>query len=69
MGGGGVVALVLIASVFTLSAVLDAPLGNPANPGLSPNPTKAPWYFAGLQEMLLHFHPSFAVFVLPACNK
>jgi len=61
-----VVALVLIASVFTLSAVLDAPLGHPANPGLSPNPTKAPWYFAGLQEMLLHFHPAFAVFVLPA---
>ena len=60
-----VVALVLIASVFTLSALFDAPLGEPANPGLSPNPTKAPWYFAGLQEMLLHFHPAFAVFVLP----
>jgi quinol-cytochrome oxidoreductase complex cytochrome b subunit len=61
-----VVALVLIATVFLISAVLDAPIGNPANPGLSPNPTKAPWYFAGLQEMLLHFHPAFAVFVLPA---
>jgi hypothetical protein len=61
-----VVALVLVAFVFVFSAVLDAPLGNPANPGLSPNPTKAPWYFAGLQEMLLHFHPAFAVFVLPA---
>ncbi len=60
-----VIALVLIAFVLTLSAVRDAPLGNPANPGLSPNPTKAPWYFAGLQEMLLHFHPAFAVFVLP----
>jgi quinol-cytochrome oxidoreductase complex cytochrome b subunit len=60
-----VVALLLIAAVFSLSALADAPLGNPANPGLSPNPTKAPWYFAGLQEMLLHFHPAFAVFVLP----
>jgi quinol-cytochrome oxidoreductase complex cytochrome b subunit len=60
-----VVALVLIAVVFVLSALLDAPLGNPANPGLSPNPTKAPWYFAGIQEMLLHFHPAFAVFVIP----
>jgi quinol-cytochrome oxidoreductase complex cytochrome b subunit len=60
-----VVALVLTASVFTISAVFDAPLENPANPGLSPNPTKAPWYFAGLQEMLLHFHPAFAVFVIP----
>ncbi len=61
-----VVALLLTAFVLILSAVRDAPLGNPANPGLSPNPTKAPWYFAGLQEMLLHFHPAFAVFVLPA---
>jgi quinol-cytochrome oxidoreductase complex cytochrome b subunit len=61
----GVVALVLVASVFTLSAFLDAPLGSPANPGLSPNPTKAPWYFAGIQEMLFHFHPSFAAFVIP----
>ncbi len=61
-----VVALMLIAAVFSLAALVDAPFGNPANPGLSPNPTKAPWYFAGLQEMLLHFHPAFAVFVLPA---
>lgn len=60
-----VVALLVVAAVFSLSALVDAPLGNPANPGLSPNPTKAPWYFAGLQEMLLHFHPAFAVFVLP----
>ncbi len=61
----GVVALALAASVFTLSAIVDAPLGSPANPGLSPNPTKAPWYFAGIQEMLFHFHPSFAAFVIP----
>jgi quinol-cytochrome oxidoreductase complex cytochrome b subunit len=60
-----VVALAVVGFVFLFSAVLDAPLGKPANPGLSPNPTKAPWYFAGLQEMLLHFHPVFAVFVLP----
>jgi hypothetical protein len=60
-----VVALALIASLFVFSAVLDAPLESPANPGLSPNPTKAPWYFAGVQEMLMHFHPSFAVFGIP----
>jgi quinol-cytochrome oxidoreductase complex cytochrome b subunit len=36
-----------------------------ANPGLSPNPTKAPWYFAGIQELLLHFHPLFALFIIP----
>jgi len=48
-----------------LSIVYDAPLGAKANPGLSPNPTKAPWYFAGLQELLLHIHPLFAFVVVP----
>ena len=38
---------------------------DPANPGLSPNPTKAPWYFAGLQELLMHLHPVFSVCILP----
>lgn len=59
-------AAVVAALVFMLAAVWDAPLGAKANPGLSPNPTKAPWYFAGLQELLLHFHPFFAVVVIPA---
>ena len=61
-----VVALVLFASVLVFSMLFDAPLGDKANPGLSPNPTKAPWYFMGIQEMLLHFHPVFALFVIPA---
>ena len=60
------VALVLAAFVLLLATLIDAPLGDPANPGLSPNPTRAPWYFAGLQELLLHLHPVFAVFVIPA---
>jgi quinol-cytochrome oxidoreductase complex cytochrome b subunit len=60
-----VVALVLIACVMLLAVFFNAPLGEPANPGLTPNPTKAPWYFAGLQELLLHLHPTFAVFVIP----
>jgi quinol-cytochrome oxidoreductase complex cytochrome b subunit len=60
-----VVAAVLIAFIMLLSIVYDAPLGAEANPGLSPNPTKAPWYFAGLQELLLHIHPFFAVVVVP----
>jgi quinol-cytochrome oxidoreductase complex cytochrome b subunit len=60
-----VTALVLIAGVLMLAVFVNAPLGNPANPGLSPNPTKAPWYFAGLQELLMHLHPTFAVFVIP----
>ena len=61
-----VVALVVLASVLVFSMLFSAPLGDKANPGLSPNPTKAPWYFMGIQEMLLHFHPVFALFVIPA---
>jgi quinol-cytochrome oxidoreductase complex cytochrome b subunit len=60
-----VVGLALVASVLLLSVFFEAPLGDPANPGMSPNPAKAPWYFLGLQELLLHFHPFFAVVVLP----
>ena len=60
-----VTALVLIAAILLVSIMFDAPLGDNANPGLSPNPTKAPWYFMGLQEMLLHIHPFFAVCVIP----
>ena len=48
-----------------ISVIFNAPLGAKANPGLSPNPTKAPWYFAGIQELLLHFHPLFALFIIP----
>jgi quinol-cytochrome oxidoreductase complex cytochrome b subunit len=57
------VALAAIAFVLILSLIGDAPLAQPANPGLSPNPTKAPWYFAGVQELLMHFHPSFALLI------
>ena len=60
-----VVALVLVAVVMVVSVSFDVPLGNSANPGLSPNPTKAPWYFSGLQELLLHLHPLFTVFIIP----
>lgn len=58
-------ALCVIALVMVMAALWDAPLEAKANPGLSPNPTKAPWYFAGLQEMLLHLHPLVAVTVIP----
>jgi len=60
-----VVALVLLAGVLLFSAAVAAPLGEAANPGMRPNPAKAPWYFMGFQELLLHFHPVFAVVVLP----
>jgi quinol-cytochrome oxidoreductase complex cytochrome b subunit len=59
------VALTLTALIVVLAIVFGAPLGEPANPGLSPNPAKAPWYFLGVQELLVHFHPVFAVVVIP----
>ena len=61
-----VIAVVLIAVIMVISVLFNATLGAKANPGLSPNPTKAPWYFAGIQELLLHFHPLFALFIIPA---
>ncbi len=60
-----VAALFVIATILLLSAVFDAPLGDKANPGLSPNPSKAPWYFAGIQELVLLFHPVLAVVIIP----
>jgi len=59
------VAMVLVAFVVLLSVFVNAPLGEAANPGMSPNPAKAPWYFVGFQELLLHFDPLFAVVVIP----
>lgn len=61
-------ALALLAFILSISVFFNAPLGDPANPGLSPNPTKAPWYFAGFQEILFHIHPVFAVFVIPLAS-
>jgi hypothetical protein len=61
-----VVALVVVAAIMVAAVFFNAPLEAKANPGLSPNPTKAPWYFAGIQELLLHFHPLFALFLIPA---
>jgi hypothetical protein len=47
------------------SILLKAPLEQPANPANTPNPSKAPWYFLGLQEMLVYFDPWLAGVVLP----
>ncbi len=59
------VALTLIAVVMLVATFVDAPLGAAANAGMSPNPAKAPWYFMGFQELQLHFHPLFAVVIIP----
>lgn len=51
--------------LFAWSILVKAPLEEPANPTLSPNPSKAPWYFLGLQEMLVYYDPWLAGIVLP----
>jgi hypothetical protein len=53
--------LLIVWSIF-----LKAPLEQPANPANTPNPSKAPWYFLGLQEMLVYFDPWLAGVVLPS---
>ncbi len=58
--------LIVICVVLLVAMFFDAPLAGSANPGLSPNPTKAPWYFMGVQELLMHFHPVVALLVIPA---
>ena len=59
------VGLTLMAAVLVFSVLVDAPLGDPANPGMSPNPAKAPWYFLGFQELQLHFDPLFSILIVP----
>jgi hypothetical protein len=61
----------ICAVIFTVILVvwgvlLNAPLEEPASPGKTPNPSKAPWYFLGLQEMLVYFDPWIAGVVLPS---
>jgi hypothetical protein len=48
------------------SIFLKAPLEEPANPSVAPNPSKAPWYFLGLQEMLVYYDPWIAGVLLPS---
>jgi hypothetical protein len=57
----------IVCSVILIvwSIFLKAPLEQPANPSNTPNPSKAPWYFLGLQEMLVYFDPWLAGVVLP----
>lgn len=61
----GVAALAILAVVLVLALAFDAPLREIANPTNTPNPEKAPWYFAALQELLAHFHPLVAGVLVP----
>ena len=60
------IALILCSAFLMIWSIgLPAPIEEPANPAESPNPAKAPWYFLGLQEMLVYFDPWMAGVVLP----
>lgn len=60
------IAAVLFSFTFlVISALFNAPLINRANPDITPNPSKAPWYFLNLQELLLHMHPALAGVIVP----
>src|SRR5215471_13955748 len=57
--------VVLTVVLIGWSLLLKAPIEDPANPGASPNPSKAPWYFLGLQEMLVYYDPWLAGVLFP----
>ncbi len=58
-------AIIVTVILMVWSLTLNAPLEEPANPNLTMNPAKAPWYFLGLQEMLVYFDPWIAGVVMP----
>jgi hypothetical protein len=59
-------AIIVTVILMVWSITLNAPLEEPSNPTLTMNPSKAPWYFLGLQEMLVYFDPWMAGVVLPS---
>ena len=59
-------AIIVMIILMVWSIALDAPLEEPSSPSLTPNPAKAPWYFLGLQEMLVYFDPWIAGVVFPS---
>src|SRR3954469_6351731 len=57
--------LIVSAGLVVFSVFVNAPLRELANPNLTPNPSKAPWYFLALQELLRYFHPMIAGVMIP----
>jgi hypothetical protein len=51
--------------IFLFSLIKQAPLDEIANPMITTDPAKAPWYFVGLQELLEHMHPTVAGIIIP----
>jgi menaquinol-cytochrome c reductase cytochrome b/c subunit len=60
-----VASLIMTAFLLVFSIFVNAPLLELANPNETPNPSKAPWYFLGLQELLTMFHPMVAGVTIP----
>jgi hypothetical protein len=60
-----IVFMVLVIGLVGVALFWDAPLEQLANPLLTPNPAKAPWYFLGLQELLHYFPPLVAGIIIP----
>ncbi len=60
-----IMAVAMIFALTLMSTFVNAPLLDLANPDHTPNPAKAPWYFLGLQELLLHMHPALAGVIVP----
>ncbi|HEY3363785.1 MAG TPA: menaquinol-cytochrome C reductase [Symbiobacteriaceae bacterium] len=60
-----VMAIAMTLALTLMSTLVNAPLLGLANPDKTPNPAKAPWYFLGLQELLLHMHPALAGVIVP----
>ncbi len=58
-------AILMTVGLIVWSIFVRAPLEEPANPTITPNPSKAPWYFLGLQEMLVYYDPWLAGVVFP----
>jgi menaquinol-cytochrome c reductase cytochrome b/c subunit len=63
---GAVAVEILTLALVVVALLWDAPLEELANPLLTPNPAKAPWYFLGLQELLHYFPPLVAGVLIPA---
>jgi len=60
-----IAAMIVTIILVIWSIVINAPLEEIANPSVTPNPSKAPWYFLGLQEMLVYFDPWIAGVIFP----
>jgi len=57
--------MVVTAVLIVISVILQAPLLELANFNATPNPSKAPWYFLGLQELLSYYDPQIAGVIIP----